>query len=246
MHLLQRSLPSGLQVYSKPGSEGSTGECSALSCRFISATTVGQSSVNCAILSIYCCGPVSPKSSDYLGMILFSVCLFVFPQGSKWKIRTDLGEYQCQNGAAGAHEDRHTVDCLQIRCLERTVDKVTQEARAAESNRRPSSSRPVDLLTCGSGRAEAPTENLPQEELGSKATRATKSSSPKAWRGSTNTPSPPAGRTEKKQRSSCKIAAPHSDGPERNATSAQSHHTEQLKYGSVLAQSPHLWLRPPL
>lgn len=178
--------------------------------------------------------------------MLFSVCIFVFTQGSKWKIKTDLGEYQCQNGAAVAHEDGHTVDCLQIRCLERMADKVTQEARAAESNQRPSSCRPVDLLTCGTRRAEAPTENLPQDELGSKATRAAKSSSPKARRGSTNTPSPPAGRTEKKQRSSCKIATPHSDVAERNATPAQNHHTEQLKYGGVLFQTQHSWLQPPL
>lgn len=169
-------------------------------------------------------------------MTLFSVRIFVFAQGSKWKIKSDLGEYQCQNGAAGAHEDGHTVDCLQIRCLDRAVDKVTQEARA-------SSSRPVDLLPCGTGRAEAPTENLPQDELGSKATRATKSSSPKARRGSTNTPSPPTGRTEKKQRSSCKIAAPHSDVAERNAP---NQHTEQLKYASVLFQTPFSWLQPPL
>lgn len=191
---------------------------------------------------------MSPKSDTRLclGVKLFSVCIFVFTQGSKWKIKTDLGEYQCQNGAAGAQEDGHTVDCLQIRCLERTADRVTQEARAAEANRRPSSSRPVDLLSCASGRAEAPVENLPQDELGSKATRATKSSSPKARRGSTNTPSPPAGRTEKKQRPSCKIGAPHSDVPERNATAAPNHHTEQLKYGSVVFQAQSSRLPPPL
>lgn len=47
MHLLQRSLPSGLQVYSKPSSDASTGESSARSCRFISSTFADQSSVNC-------------------------------------------------------------------------------------------------------------------------------------------------------------------------------------------------------
>lgn len=157
-----------------------------------------------------------------------------------------MSEYQCQNGAAGAHENRHAVDCLQIRCLERTVDKVTQEARGAESIRRPSSSRPLDPLTCGTGQADAPTENLPQDELGSKATRATKSSSPKARRGSTNTPSPPAGRTEKKQRSSYKVAALQSDVAERNATPAHIHHTEQLKYGRLLFHTQYSWLKPPL
>lgn len=157
--------------------------------------------------------------------------------GLKWKLKTDLSEYQCQNGAAGAHEDGQTVDCLQIRCMERVVDKVTQEARSADSTRRPSSSRPVELPPCGTGRAEASTEILPQDELGSKATRPAKSSSPKARRSSTNTPSPPAGRTEKKQRSSCKTAAPHSDVTERNATPAQNHHTEQIKYSGVLLQT---------
>uniref|UniRef100_H3CEX8 Si:dkey-12h9.6 n=1 Tax=Tetraodon nigroviridis TaxID=99883 RepID=H3CEX8_TETNG len=166
MHLLQRSLPSGLQVYSKPGSDAGT--------------------------------------------------------GSKWKIKSDLGEYQCQNGAAGAHEeDGQTVDCLQIRCLDRTPDKRAKRAAVFIQT--------GGVLPCGAGRAEAPTENLPQDELGSKATRAAKSSSPKARRAGTNTPSPPAGGTEKKQRSSCKTAAPHSEAPERTAAPAQSHHSEQLK-----------------
>ncbi|XP_029705941.1 macoilin [Takifugu rubripes] len=173
VHLLQHSLPPGLQVYSKSGSDG----CS----------------------------------------------------GSKWKMRSDSSEYQCQNGAAGAQEDGHTLDCLQIRCMDRALDKVTQGARSADPNRRPSSTRPVEVLPCGSGRAEASTENLPQDELGSKATRPAKSSSPKARRGSTNTPSPPAGRTEKKQRSSCKTAAPPCDVTERNAPPAQNHHAEQIK-----------------
>lgn len=136
------------------------------------------------------------------------------------------------------------MDCLQIRCLDRTPDKVTPEARAAEPNGRPSSSRPAELLPCGAGRAEALTENLPQDELGSKATRAAKSSSPKARRGGTNTPSPPAGRTEKKQRSSCKTAAPHSEAPERTAAPAQSHHSEQLKYGRLRFPTRH-WGPPP-
>lgn len=160
-------------------------------------------------------------------------------------MKTDSSEYQCQIGAAGAQEDGHTVDCLQIRCIERALVKVTQETRSADSNRRPSSSRPVELLPCGSGRAEASTENLPHEELGSKATRPAKSSSPKARRGSTKTPSPPAGRTEKKQRSSCKPAAPHADATERNATPAQNHHAEQIKYGSVAFQTWCQRLRPP-
>eukprot|EP00066_Takifugu_rubripes_P006831 XP_003971903.1 PREDICTED: macoilin-like [Takifugu rubripes] len=67
VHLLQHSLPPGLQVYSKSGSDG----CS----------------------------------------------------GSKWKMRSDSSEYQCQNGAAGAQEDGHTLDCLQIRCMDRALDK---------------------------------------------------------------------------------------------------------------------------
>lgn len=175
-------------------------------------------------------------------MRLISVCLSLLT-GSKWKTKTDSSEYQCQNGSAGAQEDGHTVDCLQIRFLEKAADKVPQDARPTESNHRPSSSRPAGLLPCGAGRAEASPENLPQDELGSKATRGSKSSSPKARRGSTNTPSPPAGRTEKKQRSSCRAAAPQSDGTERNAPPAQNHHTEQIKYGSAATRVPTLRAR---
>lgn len=177
------------------------------------------------------------RSETECGGILFISVRLPLLTGSKWKMKSDSSEYQCQNGAAGVQEDGHTGECLQIRCMDRALDKATQEARSADSNRRPSSTRPVEALPCGSGRADASTENLPQDELGSKATRPAKSSSPKARRGSTNTPSPPAGRTEKKQRSSCKTAAPHCDVTERNAPPAQNHHAEQLKYGRVASQS---------
>uniref|UniRef100_A0A3Q4I2P4 Si:dkey-12h9.6 n=1 Tax=Neolamprologus brichardi TaxID=32507 RepID=A0A3Q4I2P4_NEOBR len=160
MHLLQHSLPPGLQVYPKTGTDGSSSE---------------------------------------------SV------------------QYQCQNGAVVAQDEAHTVDCLQIRSEERATEKGSQEVRSAEPNRRPpssssSSSKPSvgeskDLLHSSTGGPESSTtpENLPQEEHGSKATRAAKNSSPKVRRSSSNTPSPPAGRTEKKHRSSSKTVSPNRD-----------------------------------
>ncbi|XP_034383475.1 macoilin-1 [Cyclopterus lumpus] len=177
MHLLQHSLPPGLQVYPKTATEGSS--------------------------------------------------------SSKWKMKPESTQYQCQNGTVVAHDEVHTVDCLQIRSEERTTEKGSQEMRSAESNRQPLSSKPAesrDLLHCGAGGQESSTapENLPQDEQGSKATRATKGSSPKARRCSTNTPSPPAGRTEKKQRSSSKTFCLNQDTTEKNATAAQNHHAEQM------------------
>ncbi|KAM6915566.1 macoilin-1 [Xenentodon cancila] len=179
MHLLQHSLPPGLQVYSKTGTDGSS--------------------------------------------------------SSKWKLRPESGQYQCQNGAVVAHDDTHTLDCLQIRSEERAAEKASQEVRSAESNRRPVSSKPgvvesKDQPHSGAGRAESSTtpENLPQEEQGSKATRVTKSSSPKARRGNTNTPSPPARRTEKKQRSSLKTASPNREPGDKSATVAPNFHNEQM------------------
>lgn len=163
--------------------------------------------------------------------------------GSKWKTKPESSQYQCQNGAVLAHDDRHTVDCLQIRSVERVSEKGAQEVRSAESNRRQSSSKlvePRELLHCGTGRLELATtpENLPQDEQGSKASRMAKSSSPKARRGSTNTPSPPTGRTEKKQRSSSKSVSPNWDATEKNATTTQNHHAEQMtKYGDVHLRS---------
>uniref|UniRef100_A0A8C2ZQY3 Si:dkey-12h9.6 n=1 Tax=Cyclopterus lumpus TaxID=8103 RepID=A0A8C2ZQY3_CYCLU len=161
MHLLQHSLPPGLQVYPKTATEGSSSK-------------------------------LSPEST----------------------------QYQCQNGTVVAHDEVHTVDCLQIRSEERTTEKGSQEMRSAESNRQPLSSKPAesrDLLHCGAGGQESST---------AKATRATKGSSPKARRCSTNTPSPPAGRTEKKQRSSSKTFCLNQDTTEKNATAAQNHHAE--------------------
>ncbi|XP_067428884.1 macoilin [Thunnus thynnus] len=179
MHLLQHSLPPGLQVYPKTGTDGSS--------------------------------------------------------NSKWKTKPESSQYQCQNGAVVAHDESHTVDCLQIRSEERATEKGTQEVKAADSNRRtPSSKSGVsesrDQLYSGAGGPESSTtlENLPQEEQGSKATRVAKSSSPKVRRASTNTPSPPAGRTEKKQRSSSKTVSPNRDTTDKSVTAAQNYHTEQM------------------
>ncbi|XP_041830954.1 macoilin-1 [Melanotaenia boesemani] len=179
MHLLQHSLPPGLQVYSKTGTDGSS--------------------------------------------------------SSKWKIKPDSGQYQCQNGAVVAHDDTHTVDCLQIRSEDRVTEKATQEVRSAESNRRPASLKSAvaeskDQLHSGAGGPEPSTipENLPQEEQGCKATRVAKNSSPKARRGSTNTPSPPVGRTEKKQRPSSKTFSPNRDEADKITTAAQNYHAEQF------------------
>lgn len=161
---------------------------------------------------------------------------FVFT-ASKWKVKPESSQYQCQNGAVVAQDEAHTVDCLQIRSEERAAEKGSQEVRSAEPNRRPpssSSSKPSvgeskDLLHSSTGGPESSTtpENLPQEEHGSKATRAAKNSSPKVRRSSSNTPSPPAGRTEKKHRSSSKTVSPNRDAAEKSATAAQSYHAEQ-------------------
>ncbi|XP_062266661.1 macoilin [Platichthys flesus] len=176
MHLLQHSLPPGLQVFPKTSADGSS--------------------------------------------------------NSKWKIKTESSQYQCQNGAVVAQDEAHTVDCLQIRSEERVTEKGVQEVRSAESHRRQSSTKhgaageSRDLLpgAAGGPDSSATPEPLPQEEQGSKATRAAKSSSPKT-RSSTNTPSPPAARTEKKQRSSSKTVSPNRDVADK--TAPQNHHAEQ-------------------
>ncbi|XP_018550502.1 macoilin-1 [Lates calcarifer] len=182
MHLLQHSLPPGLQVFPKTGTDGSG--------------------------------------------------------NSKWKIKPESSQYQCQNGAVMTHDEVHTVDCLQIRSEERATEKGAQEVKSVESHRRPSSSSSKhsvsesrDLLHGGAGGPESSSttpDNLPQEEQGSKATRAAKNSSPKARRGSTNTPSPPAARTEKKQRSSSKTISPNRDVTDKSTAAAQNYHAEQM------------------
>ncbi|KAF3850016.1 hypothetical protein F7725_019735 [Dissostichus mawsoni] len=168
MHLLQHSLPPGLQVFPKTGTDGSS--------------------------------------------------------SSKWKTKPESTQYQCQNGAVLATDEAHTVDCLQIRSEERAPEKGVLEGKSAESNRRHyhPNLRSASLRGSRTRILHNP-ENLPQDEPGSKATRAAKSSSPKASRGSTNTPSPPAGRTEKKQRSSSKTVSPNRDVPEKS-----NHHAEQM------------------
>ncbi|KAF7650692.1 hypothetical protein LDENG_00121680 [Lucifuga dentata] len=180
MHLLQNSLPPGLQLYPKTATES-------------------------------CSNP-------------------------KWKSKPESSQYQCQNGAIVAHDEAHTVDCLQIRSEERATEKGTQEVKSAESNRRPppssSSSKTGesrDPPHGGAGGLESSVtpENLPHEEQGSKAARAAKSSSPKVRRGSANTPSPSTGRTDKKQRSSSKTVSPNRDAADKTTTAAQNLHAEQ-------------------
>ncbi|XP_013881374.1 macoilin-1 [Austrofundulus limnaeus] len=176
MHLLQHSLPPGLQVYSKTSTDGSS--------------------------------------------------------SSKWKFKPESSQYQCQNGAVVSHDDAHSVDCLQIRSEERGA-----EVRSVESNRRPATlfkpaaaaaAESKDQLHGGEGSETSATpESLPHEEQGSKAPRAAKNSSPKARRGSTNTPSPPAGRTEKKPRSS-KTISPNRSTEEKSTAVAQNYHAEQM------------------
>ncbi|XP_029984036.1 macoilin-1 [Sphaeramia orbicularis] len=176
MHLLQHSLPPGLQVYPKTGTDGSS--------------------------------------------------------NSKWKIKPEFSQYQCQ---LVAHDEAHTIDCLQIHSEDRAAERGSQEVRSSDSNRRPPSSKPSvvesrDQLHSGAGGPEPSMtpDNLPQEEQGSKATRPAKTSSPKTRRGSPNTPSPPPGRTEKKQRSSSKTVSPNRDMTDRSAAAAQNHHMEQM------------------
>ncbi|XP_075893619.1 macoilin-like isoform X2 [Nelusetta ayraudi] len=154
---------------------------------------------------------------------------------SKWKIKPDSTQYQCQNGSLVAHDEGHMVDCLQIRTVEKVADKGPQEVKAAEPNRRPSPPKTAesrDSPHCAAtGRPEPPAapEHLPQDEPASKAPRAAKNPSPKARRGSTNTPSPPAGRAEKKQRAASKAPSPSWDGTDRSAAAAHSHHAEQTR-----------------
>ncbi|XP_061560683.1 macoilin-1 [Phycodurus eques] len=154
---------------------------------------------------------------------------------SKWKSKSESSQYQCQNGAVLPQDESHTVDCLQIRSEERAAEKATQEVRSVESNRKPllskgGSSESRDPVRNGSPGPESSTtpDKLPQEEQASKAVRAVKNSSPRVRRANAATLSPPAGRTEKKQRSGGKTVSPNRDGGDKSTTAVQNQHAEQL------------------
>uniref|UniRef100_A0A3B3TL77 Si:dkey-12h9.6 n=1 Tax=Poecilia latipinna TaxID=48699 RepID=A0A3B3TL77_9TELE len=166
MHLLQHSLPPGLQVYSKTSTDG--GSSTAVCVCKIREETV-KPLVSLPAVS----QPLSGRSS--LSLVSISVRMNV----------------------------------------------------VAESK---------DQLHSGEGGPESSIipENLPQEDQGSKATRAAKSASPKARRSNTNTPSPPAGRPEKKQRTNSKTISPNRDAADKSATATQNYHAEQIsKYVAV-------------
>ncbi|KAM4600514.1 macoilin-1 [Polymixia lowei] len=173
MHLLQHSLPPGLQLYPKTVTDGNG--------------------------------------------------------NSKWKTKPELSQYQCQSGAQVAHDDAHTVDCLQIHSEERGAERETQEVRSAEPNRQPSSSKPAvgesrDHRCGGVAEPSVAPETLPQEEQGGKAARVAKSSSPKARRSNANTPSPSTSKTDKKQRLNSKTVGPNW----QCAAANQNQHAEQI------------------
>ncbi|XP_061843286.1 macoilin-1 [Nerophis lumbriciformis] len=153
---------------------------------------------------------------------------------SKWKTRAESSQYQCQNSAVLVADESHTTGCLQIASEEKPTEKAAPEIRSADLSRKPllfknCSGESREQIPGGTPRPEssATPEKLPQEEQCSKAPRAAKNSSPKA-RGTTTTPSPPAGRAEKKQRGNWKTVSPNRDAADKNATSAQNQHAEQL------------------
>ncbi|XP_019713459.1 macoilin-1 isoform X1 [Hippocampus comes] len=154
---------------------------------------------------------------------------------SKWKSKSESSQYQYQNGAVLPQDESHTIDCLQIRSDERAAEKATQEVRSVESNRKPllskgSSSESREAHRNGSPGPESSTtpEKLPQEEQAGKAARVVKNSSPRVRRANPATPSPTAGRMEKKQRSGGKTVSPNRDGADKSATVAQNQQAEQL------------------
>ncbi|XP_077442554.1 macoilin-1 isoform X1 [Stigmatopora argus] len=154
---------------------------------------------------------------------------------SKWKSKTDLTQYQCQNGTVLPQDESHPVDCLQIRSEERAPEKATQEVRSTEPSRKPllskgsSSDSRVSIHNCSTEPESSTTsEKLPQEEQASKAARVVKNSSPRVRVTNGATPSPPASRTEKKQRSSGKTVSPNRDGADKSLTVAQNQHADQL------------------
>nr|XP_057913676.1 macoilin-1 isoform X2 [Doryrhamphus excisus] len=154
---------------------------------------------------------------------------------SKWKSKAESSQYQCHNGTVLANDDSNTVDCLQIPSEAKLTEKATQEVRSPDLNRKPLLSKNCsgesrELVHSGTPGPESSTtpEKLPQEEQGSKTTRAAKNSSPKTRRNSTATPSPPGGRTERKQRPNWKTVSPNRDGADKNASAAQNQHAEQL------------------
>lgn len=139
---------------------------------------------------------------------------------SKWKMKLESGQYQCPSGSVLTSE-AHVVDCLQIRSEERAERPLQETLKPCDSNRRTSSSSSSSKHSeahqrAGAAGSENSLDHLPQEEQ-----KAAKHSSPKARRGSRNTPSPPGGRVDKKQRCHSKTISPNRDA------AVNSLHTEQ-------------------
>lgn len=167
----------------------------------------------------------------------------LYNNNSRWKLKPEFSLYQCPNGSVVSSDESHLTDCLQIRSEERTTEcPLMDVTRSCDSNRRtPSSSsssplsKPTEALHNGSAVSEnCPShDSLPQEEQGTKgqhkpAKNNPSSSSPKTRRGSQNTPSPPGGRTEKKQRSNSKTISPNRDTADKTTAVQQSLHAEQI------------------
>lgn len=178
MHLLQQSLPPGLQLYPKSVTDGNA--------------------------------------------------------NSKWRSKAESSQYQCQSGAV-VSDERLTLDCLQIHSPEQGAPRGAEEARPGDSHPPSAPSRnstehrdPASEGSGGNTSAVTP-ENLPQEEQGSKAPRPAKSCSPKERRTPTNPAPPPSARGDRKQRNGpSKTISPNRDATEKNSSSNQNHHAEQI------------------
>ena len=153
-----------------------------------------------------------------LHVLFFPFCLVC----AEWKVKSDSDQYQCTCDSGVTSEEAHVSHCLQIRSEETTDRPVPEVLKPCYSSRRTPSSKPSEAHHRATAGPDNSPDSLPQEEPAPKASKA-KHSSPKARKGSRNTPSPPGGRAEKKQKCHFNTISPSPD-----SAAANSLFTEQM------------------
>ncbi|KAJ8355606.1 hypothetical protein SKAU_G00184000 [Synaphobranchus kaupii] len=148
-------------------------------------------------------------------------CVTDGKEGSRWRAKPGLGQYQCQAGMMPA-EEGDALDCLQIGGVQKRPDRDLVEGGVGGASPLGVESEPRENPRVGG----TGLEGVGQEDQG-----VSKLPSPKVRRPPNSGSSMPSTRPDRKQKGGAKTTSPNRDTPTAN----QSFHSDQItKLGSEL------------
>ncbi|XP_064196951.1 macoilin-1 isoform X2 [Anguilla rostrata] len=161
---------------------------------------------------------------------LYPKCVTEGKEGSKWRVKADLGQYQCQGGTLPSDEGG-VLDCLQIGGSQRRTDGELEEGRVGGASPLGLESEPRENLRGGGAElADVPCalEGVALEEQGAKPPKTSKLPSPRVRRPPNGISSLPSTRPDRKQKGGAKTTSPNRETLDRSSTAIQSFHSDQI------------------